>query len=63
MAERPEGGERQPDRRRSVDLHSMIFWIISYMPVGMLFSLILNSVAPLFIAACLGYLTTQSLDS
>jgi hypothetical protein len=63
MAERPGGGERQPGGQPAVDLHSMIFWIVSYMPVGVLFSLILNSVAPLFIAACLGYLTTQSLDS
>ncbi len=72
MAERPEGRKRQPgaDHRRpkaaidrTAEWHSMIFWIISYMPVGVLFALILNSIAPLLIAICLGYLTTQSLNS
>ena len=41
---------------------SLVFWVVCYLPVGVLTALIFNSVAPLVIALCLAYLTNQSLD-
>jgi hypothetical protein len=41
---------------------SVVFWVASYIPAGVMFTFILNSLAPLVIALCLGVLTDRWLN-
>ena len=47
---------------RIAEFPSVIFWMICFLPLGVLMALVFNSIAPLVMSVCFGYLANESMD-